>query len=288
MADVLEKTDDGAEKAYAAAVAAVKAGKTPEPETADSAVPASEVAPVAEAPAKAAKTPVAVKKAAEPKPAAKPVGAKAASKPAAAKSAVAKPKARRVAKARPAPAAKVPVAKTPAAKAPAGAALTKQIVTSAKPTITELKEKIMATAKTTDFSKPITEAVDELQARAKAAYDKGTEAVSEATDFAKGNVEALVESGKIFSTGVQDLGKTYVDEAKSAYETLTADFKELAGVKSPTELFQLQGKIARRNFDAFVAASAKNSEAMLKLTNEAFAPISSRVNLAAEKISKAA
>jgi phasin family protein len=158
-----------------------------------------------------------------------------------------------------------------------------------EPTLSELKEKIMATAKTTtDYTKPAIDAVAEFQSRAKAAYDKGAETVAEATEFAKGNVEALVESGKIYAAGVQDLGKTYVEDAKSVYETFTADVKDLAAVKSPTELFQLQGKTARRNFDAFVAASAKNSEAWFKLANEAFAPLSGRVNVAAEKLSKAA
>jgi phasin family protein len=157
-----------------------------------------------------------------------------------------------------------------------------------KPTITELKEKIMASAKTPDFSKTITDTVSELQAKAKAAYDKGTEFTAEATEFAKGNVEALVESGKIFAAGVQDLGKTYADEAKSAYETATADLKEMAAVKSPTDLFQLQGKLLRRNFDTFVAYTTKNTEAVTKLANDSFAPLSGRVSLAAEKIAKVA
>ena len=146
----------------------------------------------------------------------------------------------------------------------------------------------MATAKTTDFTKPINEAIGEFQTRAKEAYEKSSETLAEATEFAKDNIEAVVESGKILAGGAQDLGKTYVEEAKSAYETLTSELKELAAVKSPTELFQLQGKIARRNFDAMVAASSKNTEAMIKLYSEAFAPISGRVNVAAEKLTQVA
>jgi hypothetical protein len=176
--------------------------------------------------------------------------------------------------------------KTRAAKAAKKPASAPALVS---PTVKELKEKIMATAKTTtDFSKPISEAFGEFQTRAKAAYEKGTEAVTEATEFAKGNVEAFVESGKILAGGAQDLGKTYVEEAKSAYETLTGDLKEMASVKSPTELFQLQGKIMRRNFDAFVANGSKNTDAVLKLASEAFAPITGRVNVAAEKLGKVA
>jgi phasin family protein len=158
----------------------------------------------------------------------------------------------------------------------------------ATPTVIALKEKIMATAKTTDFTKPINEAIGEFQARAKVAYEKSSEALTEATEFTRGNVEAIVESGKILAGGAQDFGKTYVEEAKSAYETLTADLKELAAVKSPTELFQLQGKIARRNFDALVANGSKTTEAAIKLASEAFAPISGRVNVAAEKLTRAA
>jgi phasin family protein len=156
------------------------------------------------------------------------------------------------------------------------------------PTLSELKDKIMATAKTTEFTKPITDAISDAQAKAKAAYDKSAELAAEMTEFAKGNVEALVESGKVYAAGVQDLSKSYVEEARSAYETLTADAKEFAAVKTPLEFFQLQSKLARRNFDAMVAYGSKNTDAVIKLASESFAPISGRISLAAEKISKAA
>ena len=124
--------------------------------------------------------------------------------------------------------------------------------------------------------------------KARETIEKTVKTFEEAGEFTKGNVEALVESGKVYAAGVQGFGKSYVEEAKSAYETLTGDLKELAAVKSPAELFQLQAKLARRNFDALVAYSSKNTDAALKLANEAFAPISGRISLAAEKISKAA
>jgi phasin family protein len=161
-------------------------------------------------------------------------------------------------------------------------------VTDPVSTVSELKDKTMATAKTTDFTKPFVDAVADAQTKAKSAFDKGAELAAEATEFAKGNVEALVESGKIYAAGVQDLGKTYAEEAKTAYETLTADLKDLAAVKSPAELFQLQAKLARRNFDAWVAYGSKNTDAALKLASETLAPISSRVSIAAEKLGKAA
>lgn len=254
MADATDPTRGSAEQAYAEAASEAKPVDKAAPPVSEPAQPF--VAGTVAAPKKPAVTRREMKKPATLKPAAKTAFAKAAGRVA------------RVARAAAAPA----VVKT----------------TELRLSVSELKENIMATAKTTDFAKPIADAFGDYQARAKVAYDKSAEAVSEATDFTKGNVEALVESSKIFAAGAQDLGKGYAEEAKSAYETLTADFKEMAAIKSPTELFQLQAQIVRRNFDSLVAASTKNTEALVKLANDSFAPISGRVDLAAKKLSKAA
>lgn len=178
--------------------------------------------------------------------------------------------------------------KLPASKAKPAAAKPAKAAPKSPPKkpVTQVKEPIMA--KTADFTKTVTDAVTEMQSRAKEAYDKSSELAGEASEFTKGNVEALVESSKIVSESLQEFGKSYVEEARSAFETLTADMKEMAAVKSPTELFQLQGKLMRRNFDMLVALSSKSSEAMVKLSNDAMAPLSSRMSLAADKISKAA
>ena len=71
-------------------------------------------------------------------------------------------------------------------------------------------------------------------------------------------------------------------------KTGTEDAKKMAAVKSPTELMQLQGELARRNFDAVVSFGSQRTEAWVKLYNDAFAPISNRVSVATEKMTKAA
>jgi len=154
--------------------------------------------------------------------------------------------------------------------------------------ISQLKDKIMATSKNADFAKGFQDAIADAQGKAKAAFEKSTASLGEVSEFAKGNVEALVESGKIFAAGAQSLGSTYVTESRAAFETLTSDVKELASAKNPTDFFKLQGDLARRNFETAVATGSKNSEALLKLVNEAFAPISGRVSLAVDKIKQAA
>jgi hypothetical protein len=54
------------------------------------------------------------------------------------------------------------------------------------------------------------------------------------------------------------------------------------------KFFEKQNAMMRKQFDAAVAVSSKNSEAMVKLASEAFQPISNRVSLAVEKIKQAA
>lgn len=296
MADNAEQEAKSAEQAYAAAaeVAPAKAKPVVEAPVAKAPSPPAEVKPAAildaalvktapkPAPAKkiATKCKVPAKAKVTPKPKATTKPAVAAKTKAPAKAAIksAKPK---IVAAKP---AVVPPA-APTAKAVKTKSLPGMKPAFVKPII-ELKDTIMA--KTPDFTKSMTDAMSEVQTRAKAAYEKSTEVATEISDFTKGNVEALMESGKILSEGVQDIGKTCADEAKAAFETMTADMKEIAAIKSPTELFQLQGKLMRRNFDSFVAFSSKSSEAMVKLANEAVAPLSSRMSLAADKVSKAA
>lgn len=149
----------------------------------------------------------------------------------------------------------------------------------------------MATAKkaqNTDTTKTAKEALADVQTRAKTVFAKTGELASEVTEFNKGNVEAVVESGKIFFAGIQDMGRQQVAATKYVVETVQGDLKKVAAVKSPTELVQLQGELARRNFDAAVSFGSKNTEALVKLYNDAFAPLSSRMSVAAEKFKKAA
>jgi phasin family protein len=246
------KIDAAAEKAYAEASAKV-----------------AEAPKVEKAPAKAAvKAPVVKKAAAAKKPVAKKPGAK--------KVAVKKPAATKVA------------AKNIAAPKKAAPKAAKTATAPKTNPIIKLKDTIMATAKNTDITATAKDMFADVQTRAKTAYAKTSELTADAGEFTKANVEAVVESGKIFFAGAQDIVKGDIETGKTVIETVTEDAKKIAAIKSPTELMQLQGEIVRRNFDALVSFGSKRTEAWVKLTNDAFAPISNRVSVAAEKISKAA
>ena len=127
------------------------------------------------------------------------------------------------------------------------------------------------------------EAITGAQAKAKEAFDKSQSVLGEVGDFTKGNVEAVIESGKILAGGMQEIGSTIVTEGRTAFESMTADVKELAAAKSPTDFFKLQSDMMKKSLDSAVAYSSKNSETMLKLMSDVMAPISGRVSIAMEK-----
>jgi len=308
-------TEDSAEKAYAAAAEAMAAK---EPPVLDSpATAASEIDDSAEPvefpakPKRGRKPRIAEDVAAEPmaaepvalppvKPAPKP--RRAAAKPAKtikATASAAKPAPKLAVKraaAKPAPAAPgktAPIArktsiqkiKTAPKAAPKTVAKTIKAGIPVAPTIpfiAKIKEIPM------DVTESIKDAVNGAQEKAKEAFTKTSAAASEYTEFAKGNVEALVESGKILASGLQEMGNKLIADSKTAFETVTADVKALSSVKSPSEFFQFQTDILRRNFDTAVSYGTKSGEAMVKLSGDVIKPISGRVTLAVEKVKAAA
>jgi len=209
-------------------------------------------------------------------------------------------------KAKPVPTPAPIVAETPAVEQPAAPVLeTAPVETPAVETVIEqVTETVAAVAEEAPatiekevikMNDTIKDAADkgqayfaEFSAKAKAAAEKGAKAFEDINEFGKGNVEALVESGKIAAKGFETLGQDYADYARKQFEGTTAALKGFAAVKSPTEFFKLQADFVRGQFDSFVAESSKNTEAMLKLAGDVAKPISNRVALAAEKIKVAA
>ncbi|MEP2235765.1 MAG: phasin family protein [Alteripontixanthobacter sp.] len=266
------KADADAQKAYEKAAAEVKAVAVPKP--------AEKV--IDEEPKGAVKNVTAETPAAKNAPVKKPAAKQAAPKKAAAKTSKKKTPAKR----RKPATSKLAVAtanitKKSTKKDTKTMANTKN--TAAKKADAKKIETVAA-----DLTSSVKEAAQDAQARLKSVYATGSEVASEAVEFTKGNVEAFVESGKILAAGVQDMGRDAVENSKTVVETVTADAKAFAAVRSPTDLFKLQGEIARRNFDTMVSMSSKNTEKMVKLANDSFAPISNRISVAAEKVSKAA
>jgi hypothetical protein len=146
----------------------------------------------------------------------------------------------------------------------------------------------MASKKPTDFTAEVKEFAVDAEIKAKQAFAKGKASLNDVADFTKGNVAALTQSGKILAAGAKEFGKSTVAEGKTAFATVKADVKELASVKTPTALVGVQSKIVGRNVEKAFAIGAKNSKTLIKLFDQALAPLAARADLAVSKIKKAA
>jgi phasin family protein len=158
------------------------------------------------------------------------------------------------------------------------------------PAMTETVNNAAETAKTfaQDAQNRAAALFADWNTRTKAAVERSTKLVEELNDFNKGNVEALVESGRVAAKAAETLGQQAAETARKNFETATAALKSFASAKTPTEFFQLQSDYARSTFDALIAETSKNSETLLKLAGDVFQPISNRFAVAAEKIKTAA
>jgi len=106
--------------------------------------------------------------------------------------------------------------------------------------------------------------------------------------FNQGNVEAFMKSSQIWATGLQDLGKLFAANAQAQIEESVDTVKALTSVKSLKEAVDLQSSLAKSTVEKLVAETGKLSDASLKLAEQALAPLTARVTLAAEKFGKVA
>lgn len=119
--------------------------------------------------------------------------------------------------------------------------------------------------------------------KASAQLMKGYE---ELNALAKGNVEAVVQSGTIVAKGAEEAGKQVAAFTQSSLEQSLAIGKSAMAVKSIRELVDLQNSYLKSSLDALVAESTKLQQLSIKVTNEALAPLNARVNVAVEKLGK--
>ena len=115
---------------------------------------------------------------------------------------------------------------------------------------------------------------------------KGQKAVAELSEFAKSNLEAFAEAGRIAAAGVRSIGEEALNSNRQGIELASTNAKSLASATSPTEFLQLQAELARASFDRMVAQSSKMTEQVVKLAGEAIQPISTRASINAERINE--
>ncbi len=163
-------------------------------------------------------------------------------------------------------------------------------------------------AKTADVKKLVTEAAQTgaAQARkmiadstttARATMEKSVEhankaadgifkAAEEAAEFGRGNVEAMTKAAQAYVVGFQDLGRQSMALFQGLADQAMENAKALSGVKSLKEAAELQTSFARTSVEKTLAETTKMQEAAIKLAETAMAPLTARVTVAVEKLSR--
>jgi phasin family protein len=76
--------------------------------------------------------------------------------------------------------------------------------------------------------------------------------------------------------------------AQASFDETMSTFKAMSSVKSLKDAFDLQANLARATVEKTMAESGKLTDASMKLTEQALAPITARFSLAMEKFAKSA
>lgn len=127
---------------------------------------------------------------------------------------------------------------------------------------------------------------EQVQARMKENMNRALRTTEEMISFGQGNVEALVKSGQIWAAGMQDLSKHMTSTAQTQLSETLSTFKALGGAKSLKEAIDLQTGLVRSAIEKTMSETGHLTDASFKLAEQALAPLSHRVSLAAERFGK--
>ncbi len=106
--------------------------------------------------------------------------------------------------------------------------------------------------------------------------------------FGQGNVEALVESSQIFANGMQDISKLMAASVQATIDDAVSAFRAMTSIRSLKDAADLQANLARSAVEKAMTQGSQVAETSFKVTEQAFAPIGSRLSLAVQSFGKAA
>jgi len=122
-----------------------------------------------------------------------------------------------------------------------------------------------------------------VAAKASAEAYKGYEDI---VAFSKCNIEAIVKSNEILSSGVKEINSTIYKLAQSNVEETVALAQKMMGCSSLAEVVELQSDLAKTQYEKAVAESRKLSDQTIKLAEQASKPLAERITVAVETLSK--
>jgi phasin family protein len=133
--------------------------------------------------------------------------------------------------------------------------------------------------------------------QARVAMEKGMETANktatdmlkmteDAMDFSRGNLEAMTKASQLYMTGMQDISRQGIAMFQALSEHTMEGMKTLSGVKSLKDAADFQASFAKATFERTMNDSVKLQESAMKLAEATIEPLTARVSVAMEKMSK--
>jgi len=144
-----------------------------------------------------------------------------------------------------------------------------------KTTMTTQAENAMAQGKAT---------MEQLATKSRDAVEHSMKQVDELVGVARGNVEAMLASSRVATSGLEAIAHQVADFSRKSFEETTAAARAMTTVKTPNELMQLQNDFAKTQFDHAISEMSKLSETMVKLLGEVFEPIQKSATATTDRV----
>ena len=132
-----------------------------------------------------------------------------------------------------------------------------------------------------------TAGLEQAQATIRDGMQKAMKSAEDMFTFSQGNFEAVAKSSQIIASGMQDMSQSLAAAARASMDETMSTFKAMAGIKSIKEAMDLQAQLMRSAMEKAVAQTGQLADSSFKLSEQAFAPITARLSLAAEKFNRA-
>ncbi len=131
-----------------------------------------------------------------------------------------------------------------------------------------------------------TAGLEQAQATVRDGMQKAMKSAEDMIAFGQGNIEAIAKSSQILVSGMQDLSQSFAAAARASMDETLGTIKAMAGAKSVKEAIDLQSRLLRSTMEKAVAQTGQATDSSMKLSEQAFAPISARIALATEKFGR--
>jgi len=177
--------------------------------------------------------------------------------------------------------------KAEAVKSPVKKSGSKTAAPKSKPAkATKSAAKPAKAAARTETSKTMNQTIESMTAASnealKEGFEKTLKSVTEASNFQKETVDAMIASATVAGKGFETANANAVAYTKSLMEDGVSATKAFASAKSVQEVFEIQSEFTKTAMDNYLAELNKTTDLFSDVFKDSLKPINARVSAAME------